>query len=562
MVKKAAKVILSLLVVSSSFGADYTSAQTRKRASSQQVVAKGAVGNKANELLTRYAMYGLSGTVLIVQNDQIVFQRAFGLADIERKRPNTLNTVYDAGSIAKTFTATAILQLESAGKLKTGDAISKYLGEFPSDKATITIHHLLSHTAGLKLDPQDVGINPITAPDDFLKKVKEAPLLSPPGEKYSYSNLGYGLLAIIIEKVSGENWHAYVRKNILKPAGLSQTMLYGDTSEKLAHGYLGNDDEDLQLEEPLRLARPDSYVWRKYAIGAGGIFSTTGDLYKWWRALHSRKVLSDEARRKMFSLQATEQGYGWNIQNRPGGVERTYRGGLRGSFQSMLGYYPKQNTLLIYALNKNVANAQWASVLWTNLEKLITGKPHVVPPAILTANPANMDRYAGNYVLPSGDGFTIWREKNSLMIGAIGQSAVNLVAYPEQVPPSFQNEVGDLGKEVIAALIKGDSSKLTSGLLTEKDASALRTKWESWMNAIGGLRSYQLLGVSPGSGGNPRAFIKLNGEKSSLVVRLLFNWSEKRLIAWGDNITMPAIAKLRPQSDTSFVNFDFQTSRT
>ena len=301
------RILITLFLVSASFGRAETIAQTGKRSESRPV-AKGQVGARANELLTRYAMYGLSGTVLIVQNDQIVFHKAFGLADIERKQPNTLATIYDAGSIAKTFTATAILQLESAGKLKTVDAISKYLGEFPADKAAITIHHLLSHTSGLKLDAQDVGITPVTAPDEFLTKVKEAPLLSAPGEKYSYSNLGYGLLSVIIERVSGENWHAYVRKNILKPAGLLQTMLYGDTSPKLAHGYLGNDEEDLQLEEPLRLERPDSYVWRKYSIGAGGIFSTPGDLYKWWRALHSPKVLSFEARQKLFSLQATEQG--------------------------------------------------------------------------------------------------------------------------------------------------------------------------------------------------------------------------------------------------------------
>jgi CubicO group peptidase (beta-lactamase class C family) len=249
-----------LLMVCSLLRADDSFAQ---RGKVSQGVVKGEVGAKADELLARYSMYGFSGTVLIVKNNRIVFHIAYGLADIEAAKPNTLDTLYDVGSIAKTFTASAILQLEMHGKLKTSDAISQYLGEFPADKAGITIHHLLSHTAGLKLYAGDVGINPITPPDEFLRKVKEAPLLSAPGEKYSYSNLGYGLLAIIIEKVTGQNWRAYQRKNILKQAGLARTMLYGDNSDKLAQGYLGNSEEELQREEPLRLERPDSYIWRK-----------------------------------------------------------------------------------------------------------------------------------------------------------------------------------------------------------------------------------------------------------------------------------------------------------
>jgi CubicO group peptidase (beta-lactamase class C family) len=450
--------------------------------------------------------------------------------------------------------------------LKTDDLISKYLGEFPADKAGITIHHLLTHTAGLKLDAGDVGINPATAPDEFIRKVKDATLLSAPGEKYSYSNLGYGLLAIIIEKISGQSWQNYLKKNILKPAGLSQTILYGDAlPDSLARGYLGNSEEDLQLEAPFTLERPDSYVWRKYTIGSGGIYSTTGDLYKWWQTLHSNKILSEDARRKMFSIQAGTQGYGWNINSTQNEITRIYRGGLRGSYQSMLGYYPKENALLIYALNKNVSeiSSLWAGVAWSNLEKMILGKDYVVPPAIVSATPNNLGRYAGKYELPSGEGFEVWVENNSLRVGAIGQSAINFLAYPQQIPPPFQKDVGEAGKQVVDLLSKNDFSQLKSaGYLAEKDLPVLQARWKTWMNTTGELKSFQVTGVSPGSGNNPRAFVKLNGEKSSLVVRLLWNWGQRRLIAWGDNIPLPVITKLLPESETSFVNFDFDKSQT
>jgi CubicO group peptidase (beta-lactamase class C family) len=489
------------------------------------------------------------------------------LADIQGGKPNTVNTLYDVGSIAKTFTAAAILQLEMQSKLKTSDVIGKYLGEFPADKAGITIHQLLTHTAGLKLDAGDVGINPTTAPDEFLRKVKGAPLLSAPGEKYNYSNLGYGLLAIVIEKVSGRNWQTYLKKNILKPAGLPRTMLYGDAfpSNTLARGYIGNNEEDLKLEEPLRLERQDSYLWRKYTIGSVGVVTTTGNLYKWWQALHSKKILTAEARRKMFSIQAGNQGYGWSIQTAQNEMTRIYRGGARGSYQSMLSYYPKENTLLIFSLNKNVTEtgSLRVGVVWNNLENVLLGKDYVVPPAVASVAPTKLRLYAGEYELPSGERFVAWVENNRLFVGAIGQSAVNLLAYPQQSPPTFQNDVGETGKLVVESLRKNDLSGIkTAGYLAEKESLELQAKWKSWMNAVGELKSFQILGVSPGSGGNPRVFVKLSGEKTSLVVRLLWNWSQKRLLAWGDDIPLPVITKLSPESETSFINFDFDKSQT
>jgi len=116
-------------------------------------------------------MYGFSGTVLVVKNNQIVINRGYGLADLQNKKSNTVDTLFDVGSLTKTFTAAAILQLEMRGKLKTDDLISKYLGEFPPDKSSITIHQLLTHTAGLELDAADVGIKPTDSRAEFLQKV-------------------------------------------------------------------------------------------------------------------------------------------------------------------------------------------------------------------------------------------------------------------------------------------------------------------------------------------------------------------------------------------------------
>ena len=140
------------------------------------------------------------------------------------------------------------------------------------------------------------------------------------------------------------------------------------------------------------------------------------------------------------------------------------------------------------------------------------------------------------------------------MAGAIGQAAINFLAYPQQTPPSFQADVSEAGKQVVELLVDSDLPRIKSAaFLAEKDIPVLWSNWKSWMNTIGALKSFQVLGVSPGSGGNPRTFIKLNGEKSSLIIRLLWNWKERRVAAWGDNISFPASIKLLPESATGFV---------
>jgi CubicO group peptidase (beta-lactamase class C family) len=562
------KIIFALTIFCALFVTNKAFGQNAKTSVSDKETVKDEIGKRLEELLSRYAMYGFSGSVIVVKNNQIVINKGFGLADATSGKFNSADTLFDVGSIAKTFTAAAILQLEMQGKLKTDDSIGRYLGEFPSDKAGITIHQLLTHTAGFKLDAGDAGINPTNSREEFLQKAKAAPLLSAPGDKYNYSNLGYGLLGVIIEKVSGQNWQSYLKKHLLKPAKLSRTMLYGDTfpQESLARGYTGATEEDLKPEEPLKQERQDSYMWgKKYVIGPTGVVTTTGDLYKWWQALNSKKILSENVRRKMFTVQAFDQSYGWNIRTIENEITRIHRGGLRGSFQSMIAYYPKENAVLIFGLNKNVgeSGSLWASVGWANLEKILLGKDYVVPPAVVSLAPAKLELYAGEYELPSGEKFVAWVKNDSLIVGAIGQAAVNFLAYPQQSPPEFQNDVNKTGKQVLEWLGKNDSAQIKSaGYLSEKDLTALQIKWTSWINTVGDLKSVQILGATPGSGGNVRTFAKLNGEKSSLVIRLLWNWNQKKLLAWGDDIPLPAITKFLPESETSFINFDFNKSQT
>jgi CubicO group peptidase (beta-lactamase class C family) len=182
------------------------------------VVVAGDVGRKVDEFMSRLEAWGFSGAVIVAKDGQIVMSKGYGLANREQKIPFTPETVSSIGSITKQFTAAAILKLEMQGKLKVGDPIGKYLPGVPPDKADITIHHLLTHTAGVRADFGGRDSDPI-ARDDLVKLVLASPLRFKPGVRYEYSNEGYSLAGAIVERVSGASYEAFLSEHLFKPAG-------------------------------------------------------------------------------------------------------------------------------------------------------------------------------------------------------------------------------------------------------------------------------------------------------------------------------------------------------
>ena len=184
-----------------------------------------SVKGKLSDYLNRASAYGFSGQVLIAENGKILLNQAFGYADKERRIASTPNTAFNIASLTKQFTATAILRLETDGKLKTFDTIGQYLENVPADKSNITIHQLLTHTSGLSRG-SDGEKN--TTRDETVEKILKQSLAAKPGEQFHYSNNGYQLLAAIIEKVSGQTFASYLSEKLFKPSGMSQTGFYQD----------------------------------------------------------------------------------------------------------------------------------------------------------------------------------------------------------------------------------------------------------------------------------------------------------------------------------------------
>lgn len=383
-------------------------------------IVDGPLGRKLDLFLTRLEGFGFAGSVLVAKDGKVVLQKGYGLADREHGIPYTSATVFDIGSITKQFTAAAILRLERAGKLKTGDLISKYFDGVPQDKAGITLHHLLTHSAGL----QDVfGDDYDEMPREALVKAALASkLLWAPGTRYRYSNAGYSLLAAVVEKVSGRPYEEFLRDQLFRPAGMEKTgyRLPSWAPGEVAHGYGPEGDWGTPLDKAWA---PDGPWWN--LRGNGGILSTVGDLYKWHRALEGEAVLSKEEKERAFHPWVPENqeassfyGYGWAIFKTQRGTRLIAHNGGNGIFGADFRRYVDEGLVVLGSSNQ--AGFKIFPVT-PQLARFVFGPDLEMPPEVVRVEPAVLAREAGTYKLPGGGRFVV-----SAATGPAGRPALRI----------------------------------------------------------------------------------------------------------------------------------------
>ena len=165
--------------------------------------------------------------VLVAQDGKILFEKGYGLADVEHHVPVVPQTTFHIGSLTKQFTASAILKLQEEGKLSVEDKLSKYIPDFPRGNE-VTLRQLLNHTSGIwpDLDEPDSRLTNATTTEAIIKEIRKYPYNFAPGTKWRYSNSGYLLLGYIVEKVSGQSYGDFLRENFFQPLGMTNTGVY------------------------------------------------------------------------------------------------------------------------------------------------------------------------------------------------------------------------------------------------------------------------------------------------------------------------------------------------
>jgi len=257
---------------------------------------------------------GYNGTVVLKHKDEVVSE-GFGFADREAGLPNGADVVYDIGSMTKQFTSGAIMRLQMDGLLSVEDRIEKFLPELPADKGTITLHQLLSHTAGIR-DSFGDDYN-LVERDAYIELFANEPLQSSPGVEFAYSNAGYTLLAFVVETASGMGYERYLHDNLFVPAGMYATgyMIPDWNEHTVSVGYIDDQPAGRPHELPWL---DDGPGW--HLRGNGGMLSTPNDMMRWNEALLGDEILDSNAKSLLYKPHAKVEmepeneefsGYGW-----------------------------------------------------------------------------------------------------------------------------------------------------------------------------------------------------------------------------------------------------------
>ncbi|CAM1362311.1 serine hydrolase [Tenacibaculum xiamenense] len=308
---------------------------------------------KINDYLKEGVTNGFHGAILVAKKGKIIINEGYGLANKEKNRKNTSSTVFDIGSNTKQFTAAAILKLEGFKKLKLSDPLCKYFKDLPNDKKQITIHQLLTHSSGL-VELVGHDFDKITR-EAFFTKVFNSELLHAPGTKYSYSNIGYSILARIIELVSNMNYESFLNQHLFKPSGMTQTgyLLPYWSPVTLAVGYAKN---IIPRGPMVNMYKKEGKVsW--HLKGNGGINSTQEDMYKWYLALKNNTVLTAAQFEKLITPYGGPEsnrykvGYGWGIINTNRKTKRISHNGGNGGFCHTILWNIDEDVLVLYSSN-------------------------------------------------------------------------------------------------------------------------------------------------------------------------------------------------------------------
>jgi CubicO group peptidase (beta-lactamase class C family) len=315
------------------------------------VHATDAVQN-ADRLMRPYQGDVPGAALLMLRDGKPLLRKGYGLANLEQRAQTTPKTDFRLASVSKQFTATAILLLAEDGKLALDDTIRHWLPSLPATTSMVTLRQLLDHTGGL-IDYEDLIPPDRTAQlndQDVLRMLSATPRsYFAPGSAYRYSNTGYVLLGLVVEKASGKTLQDFLAQRIFKPLHMDHTLLYvhdGKTVPNRAYGYSATDGHWQRTDQSLTSA----------TRGDGGIYSNIDDLAKWDAALYDDRLLSDASRKAAFSphVKVTGEpyeagyGYGWRITG-----DTLWHSGESIGFRNVIVRWPKQHLTVILLSNRN-----------------------------------------------------------------------------------------------------------------------------------------------------------------------------------------------------------------
>lgn len=516
------------------------------------------VVTRVGEYMARLESLGYTGGVLVVRDERAVMTRSYGLANRATGIRADTSTVYNLGSITKQFTAAAILRLEEMGRLRTTDSIGRFFPEAPVDKRGITLHQLLTHTAGFNSDYSPTDYEPTTRAE-YVRRMFAASLRSRPGSTYFYANSGYSLLAAIVEMVTGNDYEVALRDLVLRPAGMVETGYKAPKWEtrRVAHGYQDGRDWGTIVD---RISVDGAPYWA--LRGNGGLHTTLGDMARWDAALDNRRVLADSSRAKFMTGYVNEgpegrsqYAYGWAVMKTSRGTRLVTHNGGNGVYVAELLRFVDDRVTIFVASTVSELTATTAVRV---VARIVFGQPYELPPARVAVAPAALTVAVGTYAFADGSRLVLRAQDGRLMAEAVGQQAYALLATGDTASASEATTLNARSRAIAEAVVKGDVTLLRTALGPGGPDSAGVASQEAQMmegrlQRFGAFRSVEVLGTVRGPEGGMQTTVRLNFDRGGATN--IYTWDRSgHIMDLGARPYAPV--ELLPSENGEFRSFD------
>ncbi|MBB6369312.1 serine hydrolase [Chryseobacterium shigense] len=382
-----------MIFIFSTFGSLF---QAQNKADTNPEKKKQEIDN----IIKAYAAINkFNGTALIHYHNKTLFEKSYGWQNAEKKILNQNNSIYQIASLTKSFTALTIVKLSEEGKLSVKDPISKFIADYPRGNE-ITVENLLTHTSGIYEPLRNREYFRLLHSGESISRnkqisfFKDEPLDFEPGKQFSYTNSGYILLGVIIEKITGMPYEEAVRKMILNPLKMDHTGFdypsLTSPEKTVPYAYLSKTKQE------------KTEIWNPELTGsAGQIYSTVEDLYKYYTGLRDYKIVSKEAFKKATTPFLSGYGYGWFIDDLYGKKVINHGGNIEGA-TSYLAMLPEDDICIV--LLNNITSKKLEKAGNTILGALLD-QPYDLPKPKkeATLDSSTLKKYVGNYHISEDD---------------------------------------------------------------------------------------------------------------------------------------------------------------
>lgn len=410
--------------------------------STQMVFGQG----KTDSLLsTLYTKGRINGNILIAQKGNIIYQKSFGLRNENSGEHLDEDSIFDLASITKQFTAAGIVLLKEQGKLSFDDPVSKYIPElqlYPS----VTIRHLLQHTSGLPdyMEHFEINSHSTISNKDIIEflSTRTPELRFEPNSRWEYSNTGYVVLAVLMERISNMSFARFLAQNIFQPLGMDKAYLPGEKSsefmDNFAIGYVYSDSLN-QWIDPHELNEFAYLKGFQEVVGDGGLRATAGDLLKWDRALYANQLFSEDAKKEMFSPAILNDGstfpygFGWDLHfSKDFGTMVSHGGSWAGYITYIERHLDNDITIIV------LQNHEDAEMVHKPLRYLIYGLPLPNHRKEIQLTEEQIHRILGVYEIQKGMEFKITYKGGDIYARMTNQPSIRI--YPESETTFFLKE--------------------------------------------------------------------------------------------------------------------------